>query len=193
MTRIFALLLCMLLGAAHGTARIPVEGKLELPEGEPAAGVKLSLNAGEHTAYSRRDGSFSFHDVSPGVYLLDVLSVTHMFGQVRVSVQEDRVRAIAYAFPGAEKELTGYPVTLRAHAKYQYFEKRAPLSFRHLLKNPMMLMGLFMVAVMFFMPKMMENMDPEQMREMQAEMAKNQADPQEVWNKLFGSKDDDDD
>jgi len=37
---------------------------------------------GEYRTLTRADGSFVFHDVKPGVYLLDVLSVDYFFSQV---------------------------------------------------------------------------------------------------------------
>jgi hypothetical protein len=44
--------------------------------------LQLSLNGGEYESFSRVDGSFTFHDVKPGIYLLDVLSEVAMFSQV---------------------------------------------------------------------------------------------------------------
>eukprot|EP00968_Pinguiococcus_pyrenoidosus_P013955 scaffold1272_cov250-Pinguiococcus_pyrenoidosus.AAC.47 len=81
--------------------------------------------------------------------------------------------------------------TLRALV---WFEVREPLSFKHLWKNPMMLMAVVMIGAMAFMPKMMGSMDKDQMKEMQEEMAKAQ-DPSQLFSSFFGGggNDDDDD
>lgn len=52
----------------------------------------------------------------------------------------------------------------------QYYEIREPFSIMSLVKSPMGLMMGFMVLVMFVMPKLMENMDPEEMKRAQEEM-----------------------
>ena len=49
----------------------------------PPPHLQITLNGGEYEAFSRVDGGFTFHDVKPGVYLLDVLSDEAMFSQVR--------------------------------------------------------------------------------------------------------------
>ncbi|KAL9266424.1 ER membrane protein complex subunit 7-like protein [Drosera capensis] len=52
----------------------------------------------------------------------------------------------------------------------QYYEVREPFSPMSLVKSPMGLMVGFMLLVVFLMPKLMENMDPEEMRRAQEEM-----------------------
>ena len=68
-------------------------------------------------------------------------------------------------------------LTLPALAQYQYFESRPPFSPLAILKNPMLLMMLFSAGMMWYMPKMMEGMDPEQRAQMEKQMAM-QSDPQ---------------
>jgi hypothetical protein len=49
---------------------------------------------------------FIFHDVAPGVYLLDVLSANIAFSQVKISLPAspvEKVRCLEYKFPGAQK------------------------------------------------------------------------------------------
>jgi hypothetical protein len=51
-----------------------------------------------------------------------------------------------------------------------FLQIREPFSIMSLVKSPMGLMMGFMLVVMFLMPKLMENMDPEEMRRAQEEM-----------------------
>ncbi|MBA0578165.1 hypothetical protein Gorai_020463, partial [Gossypium raimondii] len=52
----------------------------------------------------------------------------------------------------------------------QYYEIREPFSIMSVVKSPMGLMVGFMLVVVFLMPKLVENMDPEEMRRAQEEM-----------------------
>jgi len=52
-------------------------------------------------------------------------------------------------------------------AKPTFFEKREGFNWGGMLMNPMVIMMGVTVMIMFVMPKMMANMDPEQLKEMQ--------------------------
>jgi len=97
----------------------------------------------------------------------------------------DAPKCIEYAFPGAGKQVLPHPLLLTAHAKYEYFEPRMGFSLLGLLKNPMLLMMLFSGVLMFLMPKMMENLDPEQKEQMQRQMEM-QSDPSKMFSHLWG-------
>ena len=56
-------------------ATLPIEGELDIPNGDSATNILITLNGGEHSALSNIDGRFEFHDVPTGIYLLDVLSI----------------------------------------------------------------------------------------------------------------------
>ena len=49
-----------------------------------------------------------------------------------------------------------------------FFEKREGFNWSGMLMNPMVLMMGVTVLIMFVFPKMMQNMDPEQLKEMQS-------------------------
>lgn len=165
----------------------PIEGRLTLPDRSPLPTTALSLNGGQYETMTRRDGSFIFHDVAPGVYLLDVLSANIAFSQVKISLPAspvEKVRCLEYKFPGAQKVPIAYPLHLAAHAKMRYFEKREQIGLHTFFKNPMSYMMVVTVAVVVFMPKMMANMDKDQLKEMQEQMEGN--DPQAMLQNLLG-------
>ncbi|KAJ7966208.1 ER membrane protein complex subunit 7-like [Quillaja saponaria] len=54
--------------------------------------------------------------------------------------------------------------------RVDYYEIREPFSIMSIVKSPMGLMMGFMLIVVFLMPKLMENVDPEEMRRAQEEM-----------------------
>jgi len=150
--------------------------------------TELSLNAGQYHTMSRADGSFVFHDVIPGVYTLTVLSPTHMFSQVKLDVGSQghgKIRAREYRYPGAPVVKMQYPLTLDAHVQTQYFEQRQQFGLSTFLSNPMALMMFVTMGILFIFPKMMKNMDPEQMKEMQEQMNRQQ-DPSKLFSELMG-------
>jgi len=96
----------------------------------------------------------------------------------------DSPKCIEYVYPGAPKQAIPHPLELMAHASYQYYEPRQGFSIFSILKNPMLLMMIVCVGGMMFMPKMMENLDPEQKEQMQQQMAMQQ-DPTKMFTKMF--------
>jgi len=174
-----------------------LEGRLEFPTGTSTTKTfnktfnittKITLNNGEYTTYSRRDGSFVIYDVGPGIHQLDIDSKTYHFPQVKIQLLEDSMDApkcLEYAFPGAQKRALEYPLVINPKGTNQYFETKKGFSIFGLLKNPMVIMMLFSGVLMVAMPKMMEGMDPEEKAKMKAQM-KNQQDPSAMLTQMWG-------
>jgi hypothetical protein len=124
--------------------------------------------------------------VGPGVHLLDVQSNHLLFSQVKVQLLNDAMddpKFVEYPYAGAAK----FPLTkliLTAHASYEFFQPKPGFSPFAMLKNPMFLMMIVSVGLMFVMPKMMEGLDPEQQEQMRQQM-KNQQDPSKMLSQMF--------
>jgi ER membrane protein complex subunit 7 len=169
--------------AQYGT----IEGSLRLPDDMPVNSTRIALNNGDQITYSKLDGSFVFYNVPPGIHLLDVHSHHLHFSQIKVQLLPDAMdspKCIEYPFPGATKVVIQHPIHLKAHAKYEYFQPKQGFSPAALLKNPMMLMMLLSIGMMFLMPKMMENLEPEERERMQKQMAAQQ-DPSKMLSNLW--------
>ncbi len=164
-------------------------GKLIFPDKTPYnITSRISLNDDEITTYSRTDGTFVLYNVGPGVHQLDVHNPYHFFSQVRIQLKEDAMdnpKCLEYAYPGATKVATAHPLILQAHGLYEYFEKRQGFTIMSLVSNPMVLMGVMMVGMMFFMPKMMDSLDPEEKERMRKQMEM-QKDPSKMLTHLWG-------
>lgn len=133
-----------------------IEGKLQFPDKRAfTETTRISFNHGDQQTYSGPDGSFSFFDVPPGVHVIDAYSQTYHFSQVKCQFLEadmEHPNCIEYIYPGATKLPITTPLVLAALAQYEYFEIKRGFSLLSILKNPMMLMMLFSVAMMYFMP-----------------------------------------
>lgn len=182
------LTLSRVLSAAQGTTT-SLEGQLQFSDKTPFnVTTRISLNNGEYSTYSRADGTFVVYDVPPGIHQLDIHSSKYHFGQIKIQLlaeSMDTPKCLEYAYPGAAKTPVKYPLVLSPHATYEYFEKSKGFSIFSLLKNPMVLMMLFSVVMMFVMPKMMEGLDPEEKEQMRKQM-KAQQNPTEMLSQLWG-------
>ena len=129
--------------------------------------VRVVLNGGAHRAIPRVDGSFKLHAVPPGTYLLEVLDTQSVWPTVRVDVSA-AAPGKARALLTHSRQPLPFPLPLEPLvAKPTFFEKREGFQWSAMLMNPMVLMMGVTVLIMFVFPKMMANMDPEQLKEMQ--------------------------
>uniref|UniRef100_A0A7S1BVI9 ER membrane protein complex subunit 7 beta-sandwich domain-containing protein n=1 Tax=Corethron hystrix TaxID=216773 RepID=A0A7S1BVI9_9STRA len=188
--------------SATATTTTTLTGQLLYPNRTPVILAKNSTRSGSHrivlddgskyATVARPDGSFSIPSVPvPGVYIIDSHSVAFAFSQVKVQLSlndEGKVvrKCIEYMYLGAPK----FPVncsesiTITALGENQYFESVRGFSIFGMLKNPMVLLMVFSGGMMFLMPKMMENMDPEEREIMQKQMAA-QGDPAKMLGNLW--------
>ena len=127
-------------------------------------------SAAELKTLTRVDGSFALDNVPPGIYTLQVLSTRYHFGKYKVEVNDGRIRAVFYPYVGAERVSAKHPLRIEPQSGRGYFEARPVVGIGYFLKNPMMLMMLFSVGMMYLMPKMMPT-DPEELKKLQEEQA----------------------
>ena len=176
----------------NSNAQVPttsLEGRLEYGDKTPFnETTRITLNNGEYTTYSRKDGSFIIYNVPPGIHQLDIDSKEHHFGQIKVQLLKeamDAPKCLEYAYPGAAKRAVKYPLVLNPKGTYQYFQTKKGFNIMSMLKNPMVLMMLFSVGMMVVMPKMMEGLDPEEKARMRKQM-ENPKDPTQMLSELWG-------
>ncbi|CAE7659697.1 unnamed protein product, partial [Symbiodinium microadriaticum] len=125
------------------------------------------------------------------IYLLDVLSVEHIYSQFKIKVTDDNsVIPVEYKYPGSPRSQTPYPIVLTPLAKYNYFQVKEGFSlYRTLFKNPMMIMMVVSLGVIMFFPKLMSGMDKDQMKEImeqQKQAGMDGGDPTAALKKMFG-------
>ncbi|CAA6661460.1 unnamed protein product [Spirodela intermedia] len=130
--------------------------------------VKIILNGGQRVTFARHNGYFSFHNVPAGTHLIEVSAMGFLFSPVRVDISArnpGKIQAVLTENRRALSELILEPLR-----EEQYYEVKEPFSIMSLVKSPMGLMMGFMLVVVFVMPKLVENMDPEEIRRAQEEM-----------------------
>ncbi|KDP46545.1 hypothetical protein JCGZ_08517 [Jatropha curcas] len=154
-----------------------INGRVQIAAGLGAKGfglpgklsnVKVILNGGQSITFLRPDGYFSFYNVPAGTHLIEVAAVGYFFSPVRVDVSARFPGKVQAALTENRRGLS--ELVLEPIRDEQYYEIREPFSIMSVVKSPMGLMVGFMLVVVFLMPKLMENMDPEEMRRAQEEM-----------------------
>lgn len=131
--------------------------------------ITLVVNGGQTIATRvKPDGSFVVLDVPPGSHLLETFALGYAFPPMTVKISVDGVINAAFSEDPTVK--FSHPLLLKPVSVATYFEPRQGLSLASLAKNPMFLMVAFTVLMAWAMPKLMEGMDPEELKEMQEKM-----------------------
>lgn len=180
---------------------VPIEGKIVIPDGSSAVNYHIALNGDQYSTICRVDGTFTFHEIPSGVYLLDVLSINEIFPQMKlkVSAENGSVTVVEFKYHGAKRVPAVYPMVITAIAQVQHFQKRPPFNLvGMIMANPMMLIMLFTGLIVIGMPQLLANMTPEELEEIKKQSAA-QGDPMKQLSALMGggaakaTNDDDDD
>ncbi|TPX34649.1 hypothetical protein SmJEL517_g02682 [Synchytrium microbalum] len=103
--------------------------------------------------------------------MLHVENMYYTFDRVRIDVASDATTA-SHSNVGTNWKTLGpvmpYPLVLEVKAKTDYFEKREGFNILGLLMNPMILMSVVSLLMIFVLPKVMSSIDPETLKELSA-------------------------
>eukprot|EP00727_Mastigamoeba_balamuthi_P009950 m51a1_g5578 hypothetical protein (222) ;mRNA; r:624257-625127 len=113
------------------------------------------------SAIVRPDGTFTLRNVVPGVYTLETHSALFEVDSERFELRKDG-KVKCYWWQESRQRLQ---ITLDTPA--EYFQVRVPYDYTSLFKSPMIIMMGVSVLMMFVLPKLMANMDPEELKQMQ--------------------------
>ncbi|KAG2224914.1 hypothetical protein INT45_010863, partial [Circinella minor] len=143
--------------------------------------TRVSLNGDAYTALVKANGQFEITGVDTGSYILEVQAIDYVFPKLRLDIEKEQgITRASYTSYGASFESRGYtveqPLELRAKGPAKYFVERKGFNVLAMFKNPMFLMIGFSALMMFALPKLMANMDPEALKE----MSQSQADAQKM-------------
>ncbi|QIX02165.1 hypothetical protein AMS68_007682 [Peltaster fructicola] len=138
-----------------------------------AHAVLLGPTGLRHDTPLRRDSSFTFDDITPASYLLTIYAHELIFPPLRVDVVQQAGQEEISAwqtFRGNEWSNKGphfgtandqLSIQVRPAGQKEFYQPRGGFNLIGFLKSPMILMALFSVVMIFGMPYLMDNMDPE--------------------------------
>jgi hypothetical protein len=157
-----------------GTVEVPIR-KPEEELGDLLAQGKVSaVKNGEVVAISSvtTSGAFQMSSISsPGRYVIYVSHPMLRFDPVTVTVGADgSIKANVYDLGRPSEVAAPYPLKMVATTYQSPYLAEEEFDAFQLLKNPMVVMGLVMLGMVWLMPKMQENMSPEEMKNMRKEL-----------------------
>lgn len=151
-----------------------IDLKLTLPKDVTASwlsNVEIYLDGGKYIAHVKNDGSFSFFNIPPGSYHLEVVCPQFIYQKSRVEISAQgkvRFRASTVLKPSDVKDKSvTQPFNVKLLGYATYFERRDEWSITSVLKSPMVIFMVLPLILFAIMPNMKE--DPE-MQEIQKKM-----------------------
>jgi len=172
------LLLAAASGQPDGQVQVakfyPVTGMVGLQPDLQASTIQVTLTIGggeQRTTVPRIDGSFQFLDVPPGTHLIEVIAMGYFYPPIRVDISARHNGRIHAAYSEDKTQVLGSDMLIKPVRKMQYFEERQAFNLWTFVSNPMVLMMLLSV----FCVVVLSNIDPETMKEMQEQLAQQQA------------------
>lgn len=159
-----------------------LQGRIDFNDVCPGIGQlghsQVSLDNGRMKGSIMRDGTFTIPDVPAGTYVLSVVSPHYSFDQLRIDVLDSEttleVRPYVAGTPlnAPSTILLSYPITMVPRQKHVYFMPPDSFNLMAMFSNPMMLLMVFGGIMVFAMPYIMKNLDPEALEEMKGQYAK---------------------
>ncbi|KAI0036704.1 hypothetical protein K488DRAFT_40625 [Vararia minispora EC-137] len=168
---------------AMGTLAVNIVGEIKWNEHcgdySTLGQAKVIIDDGFASGSVLKDGRFSIPDVEPGTYVLSVVAHDHKFDQVRVDVPKELAAdpEIRPYTPGTplnppSSVLLPYPIKLIPRVANSYYVPPESFNLLAMFQNPMMLMMVAGAVMMFGLPYITKNLDPELMAEIQQNQAR---------------------
>ncbi|CAH1402596.1 unnamed protein product [Nezara viridula] len=129
--------------------------------------IVVHLKGGTQKAFLRDDGSFTFSNVPPGSYIIEVTHPNFVYEPIRVEINSKgkiRARKVNY-IQSSQIIQVPYPLKLKAIGFKRFFHIREQWRITDFLFNPMILMMVFPLLLVMVLPRMMN--DPEARKEME--------------------------
>ena len=129
------------------------------------------------------DGTFVLRDVKRGTHVVDVECACALsYPPVGVDVSEasddddggggGKWRIKAWYVEDKTRTIETNPLTLKAHGVEEYFDLETRTSAIGMLKNPMVLLVAASLAMAYVGPKMLQGIDPEELKAMSEELTR---------------------
>ncbi|KAF7306664.1 DUF2012 domain-containing protein [Mycena indigotica] len=187
--------LLSLLSFALSILAVDVKGSIKwnelCPDVRTLGSAQAILDHGYYKGSIIFDGSFTmylqflvlFHssssisrpNVSHGVYILSIVSHDHVFDQLRIDVHETGYFVRPYSVGTAlnpPSTIIMPEIALLARATHSYYMPPQSFNLMGMLGSPMVLLFIFGGGMVLAMPYLMNNMDPEMMKEFRESQAK---------------------
>jgi len=179
------LLFLLLLGLSVCSNALDLKGKITwnqlCPDAKTLGQAKAILDDGfNHYGSITRDGSFVIPDVPEGTYIFNIVARDHLFDQYRIDIVDSlSPPEVRPYIPGTPLSSTAntpvtvtYPLNIHPRYKNEYFVPKQSFNVMGMLQSPMIMMMGAVGVMVLALPYMMNNLDPEQLKEVQQSQAR---------------------
>ena len=129
--------------------------------------TKILVNYGQFSAYPKEDGSFRIDNLPSDSYVVEVTHPNYIYEPFRVDITSKgkiRARRINYIQP-ALVQTVDYPLIFKPKNLHKYFMPRETWRIMDLLFNPVVIMMVVPLVMIWLLPKMMSPQESQQQRD----------------------------
>lgn len=134
---------------------------------ESLMNTKILVNYGQFTTFPREDGSFEVENLPSDSYVVEVTHPHYMYDPIRVDITSKgkiRSRRVNNLQPSLVQTLD-YPLQFRPKSLRNYFIPRETWRVMDLLFNPMVIMMVVPLVIIWLLPKMMNPQEAQAQRD----------------------------
>lgn len=129
--------------------------------------TKILVNHGQYVAYPKDDGTFEIDNLPSDSYVVEAVHPKFVYEPFRVDITSKgkiRARRVNYMQP-ALVQTVDYPLQFKPKSLHNYFIPRETWRIMDLLLNPMVIMMVAPLAIIWLLPKMMSPQEVQTQRE----------------------------
>lgn len=152
--------------------------------------TKIFVNYGQFVGYPREDGSFEVDNLPPDSYVVEVTHPRYIYDPIRVDITSKgkiRARRVNHVQPSLVQTLD-YPLKFKPRSLHNYFLPRETWRIMDLLLNPMVIMMVVPLFIIWLLPKMMNPQEVQTQREQMQMPEYNVPELSEMMASMFGQQ-----
>lgn len=152
--------------------------------------TKILVNYGQYIGYPKEDGSFEVENLPSDSYVVEVTHPRYIYEATRVDITSKgkiRARRVNHIQPSIVQTVD-YPLKFRPKSLHNYFLPRETWRVMDLLFNPMVIMMVVPLVIIWLLPKMMSPQEVQTQRDSMQMPEYNVPELSEMMANMFGNQ-----
>lgn len=150
--------------------------------------IKVLVNYGQYYGYPKEDGTFEIDNLPSDSYVVEISHPNYIYEPVRVDITSKgkiRARRVNYVQPSIVQTLD-YPLVFKPKSIHNYFVPRETWRIMDLILNPMVIMMVVPLIIIWLLPKMMNPQEVQNQRDNMQLPEYNVPELSEMMASMFG-------
>lgn len=152
--------------------------------------TRILVNYGQYVAFPKEDGSFEVDNIPSDSYVVEVSHPKYIYEPARVDITSKgriRARRVNYFQPSLVQTID-YPLVFRPKSLHNYFLPRETWRIMDLIFNPMVMMMVVPLIIIWLLPKMMNPQEAQTQRDSMQMPEYNVPELSEMMASMFGNQ-----